>query len=242
VPDSSVAPRIPSFACRLGRPLRARQRRLMDTLLPEISFPQPPAPATVAAMIDAFRAETGVTAENDPHIHLEIGFGGGEHLAAQARANPDSLFIGCEPYLNGVAKLLTVIADEALNNIRLYPDDARALLPVLPAASVQQVDILFPDPWPKARHHKRRLVSADTLDALARIQPAGGTLLLATDHADYGAWMLEQILAHPHYAWTAQRAADWQTPPAAWTETRYQRKTSRAGRAPLFIDCVRIYS
>lgn len=210
-----------SFGRNRGRALRPYQQGLVDTLLPRLAVaPENPS-------------------EGKPSLALEIGFGGGEHLLAQAAHHPETLFIGCEPFINGVAKCLAGIDAQKLSNIRLFTDDARKLIAQLPDACVDSVFILFPDPWPKARHNKRRLVSAETLSLLARIHKKGGRLLLATDHVDYSVWMLEVLLAHPDYRWTAEAQADWQQPPADWTETKYQRKTSAEGRPPLFFECVR---
>ncbi len=207
-----------SFGRNRGRSLRPYQQGLVDALLPKLA-PEP---------------------QNLPtKVALEIGFGGGEHLLAQARHNPDTLWIGCEPFINGVAKCLAGIDKEKLQNIRLFTDDARKLVEAMPAESVDSIFILFPDPWPKLRHNKRRLVNAETLAMLHRIHKPGGRLLLATDHEDYSVWMLELLLANPHYRWTAQCAADFNTPPADWTETKYQRKTTAEGRAPVFMECVR---
>ena len=171
--------------------------------------------------------------------HLEIGFGAGEHLAALAARYPAIGYLGCEPFINGVAKLVSVIDQQQLQNVRIHADDARLLIEKLPAASIDKVYILFPDPWPKQRHHKRRIVSMQMLSMLARIQPSGGWLQLATDHVDYGAWMLEKLLAHPDYEWTAESQNDWMNPPVDWVETRYQQKTMREGRIPLFITARR---
>ena len=141
--------------------------------------------------------------------------------------------------MNGVAKCLAGIDQQKLNNIRLFTHDVRELLPQLPDASVDEIFILFPDPWPKLRHHKRRLINTQTIAMLARIHRHGGRLLIATDHEDYCAWILEHILASPHYRWTARTGSDWETPPSDWTQTKYQRKTSAEGRAPVFMECVR---
>lgn len=170
---------------------------------------------------------------------LEIGFGGGEHLLAQAAHNPDTLFIGVEPYINGVAKCLAGIDKQKLANIRLNTDDARLLVKELPDACLDSVFILFPDPWPKTRHNKRRLVNQETLAMIARAHKKGGRLLIATDHEDYMVWILEQLHTTPHYTWLAQEQADWLTPPADWTQTKYQRKTTAEGRPPHFFECVR---
>lgn len=214
----SIPNYLSSFGRNRGRSLRPYQQGLVDGLLPTLA-PQPKAlPARVA---------------------LEIGFGGGEHLLAQARHNPDTLWIGCEPFINGVAKCLAGIDKEKITNIRLFTDDARKLIEQMPDASVDSIFILFPDPWPKVRHNKRRLVNEETLAMLSRIHKPGGRLLIATDHEDYSVWILERLLVSPHYEWTAEKQADWHNPPADWTETKYQRKTSAEGRAPVFMECVR---
>lgn len=212
-----------SFGRNRGRSLRAHQQHLVDDLLPKLEV-------NLAAP-DLSHGGAGVA--------LEIGFGGGEHLLAQAAHHPDRLFIGCEPFINGVAKALSGIEAGALTNIRLYTRDARELLAALPDDCLDTLFILFPDPWPKARHNKRRLVNHHTLSLLARVHKPGGRLLLATDHADYATWMLEHLQTTPHYRWTAESQADWLTPPADWTETKYQRKTTAEGRAPMFFECVR---
>jgi len=172
-------------------------------------------------------------------VWLEIGFGGGEHLAAQAEANPEIGFIGCEVFENGIARLTATIARSGLDNIRIFPDDARLLLAALPAGSVERAFVLFPDPWPKARHHKRRLIAPATLDQFARIMTDGAELRLATDDPAYLAWMLEAVTAHPEFRWTARRPADWRTRPPDWPPTRYQEKALAAGRTPAFLRFVR---
>jgi tRNA (guanine-N7-)-methyltransferase len=173
-------------------------------------------------------------------VWLEIGFGGGEHLAAQAAAHPGIGFIGCEVFDNGVARLVAAVARQGLGNVRIFADDARLLLAALPAQSVERVFILFPDPWPKMRHHKRRLVTAATLDRLAEILADGGELRLATDDPDYLAAMLALTTAHPAFAWQARRPADWQERPPDWPPTRYEEKARAAGRAPAFLRFTRI--
>ncbi|MBN8543204.1 MAG: tRNA (guanosine(46)-N7)-methyltransferase TrmB [Alphaproteobacteria bacterium] len=207
-----------SFGRNRGRSLRPYQQQLVDELLP-----------TLKPSI-----ESGYK-----RYALEIGFGAGEHLAAQAKHNPDTLYIGCEPYINGVAKLLTEIDQHKLKNIRLHTRDARELLEVLPEAIFDEIFVLFPDPWPKVRHNKRRLINQQTLSMLSRVHKKGGRLLVATDHVDYSAWILEHLLAHPDYEWTAKEKADWQTPPKDWTVTKYQRKTTEQGREPMFFECVK---
>ena len=170
---------------------------------------------------------------------LEVGFGSGEHLIHQAANNPDIGIIGCEPYINGVAKLLGKIREQGLqNNIRIHHDDAREVTQKLPDACLSRVFILYPDPWPKARHHKRRLVSKPFLSELARLMKKGAELRLATDHGDYLTWMLEHTLSHPAFHWTAKSCEDWLEPWKDWIPTRYEQKRL-AGR-PTYLTFVRI--
>jgi tRNA (guanine-N7-)-methyltransferase len=210
--------------------MRAGRQLLRDELLPRltISLPEhgPLDPTTLfAAPCQA--------------VWLEIGFGGGEHLAAQAADHPDVGFIGCEVFENGIARLIGEIARRNLGNIRIFADDARLLLDHLMPASIGRVFILFPDPWPKERHHKRRLVATPTLDRLAAIMQPGAELRLATDDGGYLAWMLDHLTAHPDFAWTARRPADWQQRPPDWPATRYEEKARAAGREPSFLRLVR---
>jgi tRNA (guanine-N7-)-methyltransferase len=172
-------------------------------------------------------------------IWLEIGFGGGEHLAQQAACHLAIGFLGCEVFENGIAKLVAEIDRRGLANIRIFSDDARLLLAALPAASVDRVFILFPDPWPKERHKKRRLVSGETLDRLAAIMRGGAELRLATDDPDYLSWMLERVTRQPAFEWLARRPADWRERPADWPPTRYEEKARAAGRTPYFLRIVR---
>ena len=209
-----------SFGRNRGRSLRPYQQQLVDELLPTLA-PKAAAPK-----------------ENYASLAVEIGFGGGEHLLAQAAHAPETLFIGCEPYINGVAKCLAGIDQQQLKNIRLFTRDARELLEAMPENCLDAAFILFPDPWPKARHNKRRLVNAQTLDLLARLQKKGGRLLVATDHIDYSQWIEEVLRAHPAYHWVND-GQPRNTPPVDWTETKYQRKTSEQGRLPQFFECVK---
>ena len=256
---------LPIFGRNRGRTLRPYQQQLVDELLPQISIDlenplnySPLAGESKGASVAPRDSVRGAQAVPQPHpstdvqghiplplkegakkIALEIGFGGGEHLLAQAAHNPDTLFIGCEPFINGVAKCLAGIDQQKLTNIRLYTNDARNLLKALPDNTLDTAFILFPDPWPKARHNKRRLVNHETLAMLARVHKPGGRLLIATDHIDYSEWILEHLLTTPQYRWTAERPGDFLTPPKDWTETKYQRKTSAEGRAPQFFECIR---
>ena len=216
-----MRPYLSSFGRNRGRSLSPRQQALVDGLLPTLAL------------------NTQELSRYN-RVALEIGFGGGEHIGALARTHPETLAIGCEPYINGVAKLLVDIDEWKLSNIRLYTQDARELMETLPDGCIDDAYILFPDPWPKAKHNKRRLVNQDTLERLARTHKSGGKLLLATDHYDYAIWMLEQLHLTPHYRWLAESSADWLNPPAEWVETKYQRKTTAEGRAPQFFSCVKI--
>jgi tRNA (guanine-N7-)-methyltransferase len=211
-----------SFSRRRGKALLPNAKRLVRELLPTLEM-------------DVKDVDLRALFHNAKSVRMEIGFGAGEHLAAQARHNPDIGYIGCEPFINGVAKLLQVIDEENLRNIRLFTDDARLLCAELPDDCLERIDILFPDPWRKPRHYKRRLISLETLALLARLQPEGAELRLATDHLDYSAWMLEMLHQSPHYDWQAECADDWRVPPSDWEQTRYQRKTSAEGRAPVFL-------
>jgi tRNA (guanine-N7-)-methyltransferase len=168
-------------------------------------------------------------------VWLEVGFGGGEHLAAQAAAHPAIGLIGCEVFENGVAKLLAEAQRRGLGNLRLVIDDARLLIAALPEASLARAFILFPDPWPKLRHHKRRIVSAETLDRLAFVLADDAELRLATDDADYLCWMLECATMHPAFSWLARGPRDWRERPADWPATRYEQKALAAGRKPAFL-------
>jgi len=173
-------------------------------------------------------------------VWLEIGFGGGEHLVWQAQHHPDVGIIGCEPFEEGVVKALTLIEDEALANICVHPDDVRPLLRWLPAASLDRAFVLFPDPWPKARHRRRRLVATPLLDQLARVMKPGAELRIGTDIGDYARTMLVALIRHPAFRWTATDATDWRIRPADWPQTRYEAKALREGRRCTYLRFVRV--
>lgn len=166
---------------------------------------------------------------------LEIGFGGGEHLAAQAQAHPDVTLLGVEPFTGGVAKLLGLIEDRALANVRIFDDDARLLVAALPDAAVERCFVLFPDPWPKKRHWKRRILQSAFVRDLARVLVQGGELRIATDHVDHLRWVLAVMLDREDFAWLAERASDWRVRPADWPATRYEQKAVAQGRRPVFL-------
>lgn len=218
------------YGRRRGRPLRQGRQRLQQELLPRLTLTLPESGPLDPYALFSTRPEA---------IWLEIGFGGGEHLAEQAARHPEIGFIGCEVFENGVARLVGEIARRGLGNIRIFADDARLLLDRLMPASLGRVFILFPDPWPKQRHHKRRLLAPATLDRLAALMPPGAELRLATDDRDYLAWMLQYATAHPDLAWLARRPADWRERPPDWPPTRYEEKARAAGRTPAFLRFVR---
>ena len=221
------APRRTLHGRRRGKKLRAGQQSLLETLLPRLALALPLEPAK----IDLGQAFGGSLPFGG--VWLEIGFGAGEHLVWQAEQNPGVGLIGCEPYLNGVAKCLAHIERAGLTNIRLFTDDARLLMAALPARSLSRVFVLFPDPWPKTRHHKRRFVQRDNLDRLAELMLPGAELRLATDDPSYLPWMVEHACAHPAFAWLADGPADWRGRPADWPGTRYEQKML-AGK-PVFL-------
>jgi tRNA (guanine-N7-)-methyltransferase len=171
-------------------------------------------------------------------VWLEIGFGSGEHLAHQARMHPDVGFIGCEPFVNGVAALVATIAEDRLANIRIFDEDARLLLPHVSAGSIARVFLMFLDPWPKRRHHRRRFVQPDTLSELARIMSPGAELRFASDEPSYVRWALWHVLRHPGFAWTAQGPDDWRVRWADSIATRYETK-GLAGRKPAYLTFMR---
>lgn len=174
-------------------------------------------------------------AERGRDLWLEIGFGDGEHLAAQAAAHPEIAFIGCEPYVNGVAKLLGRVEREGLANVRVFMDDARLLIDALDEASVGRGFLLFPDPWPKKRHHKRRFVNRDTLDRLARVLHDGAELRVATDDPGYCRWVLVHATSHPDFRWRVAGPGDWRTRSADWPATRYERKALAGGARCVYL-------
>jgi tRNA (guanine-N7-)-methyltransferase len=230
--DHDVAHELRSFGRRRGRTLNARQQKLIDEVLPACRLAL--AVAAPAAKALATTLTPGASA-----TWLEIGFGGGEHLVAQAIAHPDVAFVGCEPFLDGVVKVLAQIEERKLGNIRLHDDDARDVLRWLPVNAIDRAFILFPDPWPKTRHRKRRLVSGPTLALLARVMRPGAELRVATDIGDYARTILEAIGYQSALRWTAAGPADWRLQGDDWPVTRYQQKAIREGRSCYFLRFVR---
>lgn len=225
-PPATAPPRRILYGRRLGRPLRPIQRRRLDDMLPRLALSLPPAGRQLdpAGLFDPPKSA----------LWMEIGFGGGEHLAAQAARHPEIGFIGCEPFLNGVAQLLAHIEAGGLTNIRIHPDDARAVLDALPDGALGRLYVLFPDPWPKARHHRRRFIGPGNLPAIARVLAAGAELRTATDDPDYLAWMCDHLNAYPALSALAAGAGAGEPWPD-WPGTRYDAKARAAGRAPVFL-------
>src|SRR5260370_35695321 len=203
---------------RRGKKLRAGQQSLLDTLLPRLLLALP----ADASRIDLAQAFGGSLPTDG--IWLEVGFGAGEHLVWQAEQHPGVGLIGFEPYMNGVAKCLAHIERSGATNIRLFTQDARLVMAALPPRSLGRACALFPDPWPKPRHHKRRLVQRENLDILADLMIAGAELRLATDDPSYLPWMVEHACTHPAFEWLAERPADWRGRPADWPGTPYEKK------------------
>lgn len=223
-----MAARRNTYGRRQGRPLRAGRKALLDAALPqlEIALPQEGEVLDPAALFDPAPRK----------LFLEIGFGGGEHLAWQLAQHPEAGFLAAEYFITGVASLLGQLPDGGAGApLRLYIGDARDLLEALPAACLDRIFILFPDPWPKKRHHKRRLIQHATLDLLARVLKDGGELRFATDDADYLAWALERLSAHPDLVWQVSGPEDWRRRGADWPPTRYEEKALAAGRRPAYL-------
>jgi tRNA (guanine-N7-)-methyltransferase len=215
------------FGRRKGHKLRPHHAGLIETLLPHLAIDlATPAPADLRTLFPMPVTE----------VRLEIGFGGGEQLIAEATHNPHTGFIGVEPFINGMAKALAAIEAEGLTNIRLHFDDAIHLIDWLPDGALARVDLLFPDPWPKRRHWKRRFVQDEIVVKLTRILRPGGEFRFVTDIADYTAWTLQRMLRAPAFEWTAQCADDWRRPWSGFTGTRYQAKALREERAPCFLS------
>jgi tRNA (guanine-N7-)-methyltransferase len=224
--DDAPHPHGSFFGRRKGHKLRAHQADLIDHLLPRLALDiGGPSPADLAGLFDPPAKA----------VRLEIGFGGGEHLVAEALAFPDTGFIGCEPYVNGMAKILTRIEAHGIGNIRLFAGDAAELLAWVPPRALARIDLIHPDPWPKRRHWKRRFVQDLTVAAMARALKADGEFRFVSDIDDYCAWTLAHVLRASEFAWTAERAADWKAPWPGYTLTRYGAKAAREGRKAAYL-------
>jgi len=214
------------FGRRKGHSLSAKRAALLADVLPDVRVPLP-----ATGILDPRTLFAGAV----DRVHLEIGFGGGEHLAGQAEAHPGDGFVGCEVFLNGVASLVDRIAERNLGNIRIHDEDARPLLDRLAPASLDRVYVLFPDPWPKQRHRDRRMIQTAMLDRFAALLKPGGELRVASDQMFYIAWTLERALAHPAFDWCAEGPADWRRPPDDWVATRYEKKAIGKGDSPAYL-------
>jgi tRNA (guanine-N7-)-methyltransferase len=242
---ASAFPQRRHFGRRKGPALSAHQTALLETLLPRLRLEPTPG-----------RDPHAYFSNSVSDVWLEVGFGGGEHLFWQAETNPQVGVIGAEPYVSGVAKLLSKLAllvsspvhgggvreadGGGLFDIRLYMEDATDIIDALPDACLGRVFVLFPDPWPKTRHHKRRFIQTAMLDRLARVMKQGAELRFATDDNSYLVWTLERLSAHSAFAWLAQFAPDWRARPPDWPETRYEAKAIRAGSTCTYLRFVRI--
>ena len=218
---------LPFYGRRKGRPLRGQMQALFDNSLPDIAVP-----LGLSSVADLFT-------HNPDDIYLEIGFGGGEHLACIAQASPECGFIGAEPFINGVASLLRHIEDRDLSNIRIWPDDVRLILDDLPDGCLAGAYIMFPDPWPKKRHAGRRILQASMRDRLARLIRKGGSLRMASDHPIAKSWLLAEAMADDRFQWLANGPDDWRNRPDGWPETRYMAKGVEEGRASSWFDFIR---
>ena len=215
------------FGRRKGHPLRAHQAALYETLLPKLALDlSRPAAQDLRSLFP-------VPIDD---VRLEIGFGGAEHLIAQALANPRTGFIGSEPFINGMAKALAAIEHHGLKNIRLSAGDATHLVAWLPAGSISRIDLLYPDPWPKRRHWKRRFVQDESLARLSRLLRPGGEFRFASDIPGYVSWVLARALRSDQIEWTAERADDWRKPWPDFAGTRYEAKAKREGRIPAYLS------
>ena len=224
-PDQ-IDPQRAFFGRRKGHALRPRQTALFETLLPQVAIDT--AAAAPADLRSLFPVEVG-------EIRLEIGFGGGEHLLAQAALHPRVGFIGSDAFVNAIAKTLAGIEERKLANIRLHFGDAAHLIDWLPAGALTRLDLLYPDPWPKRRHWKRRFVQDASLQQIARVLRPDGEFRFATDIADYAAWTLERVLRSPDFVWTAEKADDWRKGWPGFGGTRYETKAMREGRKPAYF-------
>ena len=212
-----------------GKTLRPSQESYLEEDLAQLS------PGAVAWDVNPERNPLDLrNIFGDREAWLEIGFGGGEHLVHQATHNPQAGIIGAEPYINGVAMLLGKVRKSGCDNIRIHPGDARDLFDVLPEASISRAFLLYPDPWPKKRHHRRRFVTPEHLEPLAKILKPGAIFRVATDIPDYVRQTLEQVPRHG-FEWLAERPVDWREPWDDWISTRYEQKALREGRTPHYL-------
>ncbi len=219
------------FGRRHGKTLRPLQAAALEAGLARLRLDlAAPPPADLADLFSAGVSE----------IRVEIGFGGGEHLLHEAASHPAAGFIGVEPFVNGMAKMMKALDEHPLDNLRVFDDDAVRLLDWLPPACLDGIDLFYPDPWPKRKHWKRRFVGPANLDRFARVLKRGAKFRFASDIDGYVNWTLLACRAHGAYEWQAGRASDWREPYAGWPGTRYEAKAVREGRRPAYLTFLRV--
>lgn len=219
------------YGRRFGRPMRQNRKQALENFLPGIAID-----LSTSGQLDP----QGLFGGGISEVWLEIGAGNGDHAVWQAAQNPFAGIIAVEPFMNGVANLVAEVHRQGLKNVRILADDARLLLERLKPGSVNRTFILFPDPWPKRRHWRRRIICQDVLDQLAAAMPEGAELRIGTDHPDYLVWMLRVLRSHPRFRWQAESADDWRKRPEDWPETRFEEKGWAAGRASTYLSLQRI--
>lgn len=227
--DDPLAFRV--YGRRKGKPLKPGRSAVFERVVPAIRVAIPKAGMIRPSALFPARCQK---------LWIEVGFGAGEHLAANAAGSPDIGIIGCEVFINGVASLARHVEALHLTNVRVFDDDARQLLAALPDASVDRLFLLFPDPWPKVRHAKRRFIGQRNLDQIARVLADNAEFRVASDDPGYVRWTLAHLTAHPAYRWLAESPEDWRNPPSDSTPTRYQLKAVAAGRRPVFMRFKRL--
>lgn len=217
------------YGRRIGKPLRNKRADVLDTLLPQLALPKEILKEDGSLRLgEIFGAEPKI-------LHVEIGFGNGEHLKWIMEAHPDHHFLAAEPFMNGMSAFLASIEDAKHDHVRVLMDDALMILNSLPDASVDYLYVLNPDPWPKVRHHKRRMVRPENLDIFARVMKPDATLIETTDVDELAEWMVTHTINHPSFEWMAEKPSDWKTPPEGWMPTRYETKGAQAGRQQSYL-------
>lgn len=229
--DIAESGRLRTYGRRKGHRLSERRQELLASLLPKLALDM--AALAPEPLIQLFESKVS-------DVWLEIGFGAGEHLAWQAEQNQNVGILGCEPFINGLAKMLAEIEARTLDNVRLHEGDGRDVLAWLPEASIGRMFVLFPDPWPKKRHRRRRLVNMELLDQCARALRSGGEFRLASDIGDYAAEMLQLLNRHDAFVWRARSSTDWLERPTDWPATRYEEKARVQGRRSYYLNFERI--
>jgi tRNA (guanine-N7-)-methyltransferase len=218
------------YGRRKGKPLRKNQQIAVEELLPQLTVPLDEGPINLERLFGADVSQ----------YWLEIGFGGGEHLAWQAANHPEAGIIGCEPFINGIAMLLAKLKADSIENVRVHNDAAEHLLENLPEASLDKAFLLFADPWPKKSHHKRRFVTDANISAVGRVLKDNSILRVGTDHTDYGAWILHHFLRSKDFVWEVEKPQNWLARGDDWPQTRYEAKAEREGRKSVYYRFRRV--